>query len=494
MKKFIAIISSVLVLSSCSDFLNIAPEGTTSSTGLDYSKAENIFKPVSAAYASMRVYGAHDVPYFSMFEITSDNADSGSEPGDTPLQDEMNEFKYGPSHVLINNLWVDYYNIISAANNAIYQMSLFRGNETLMEKPDNAKTIDACEAEAKFIRAYAYFNLVRCFGNLPLIDKSMSANELAALQQTPKDEMYDFIKKELGEAAEKLPASYTKNFSGRITKYTAYALKAKVHLYCAEYDSVAVNAGKVMASNQYRLMPTFREVFSIDGENCAESLFEIQCSDLGQKTGNAPFFEYAYHQGPRGNSPANMQGWGLCTPSNDLIKFYTDRGETIRPATTLLYRGTTTPEGDYISDKCTNPVYNGKVYTPSSYNNWNYNGYGFDHNVRILRYADVLLMYAEAIARGAAEYTNSPVNGVGALNLVRARAGLADATLSVDTVLDERRAELALEEDRFFDLVRSGKAASVLGKAGFKAGKNEVFPIPAEQRQLNTNLIQNPNY
>ena len=494
MKKFLAIISSVLMLSACADFLGIEPEGTTPATGLDYSKVENIFKPVSAAYASMRTYGTHDVPYFTMFEITSDNADKGSTPEDAAPQKEMDEFTYTSTSSIVGNLWDDYYNVVSAANNAIYQMSQFRADSTLRQNNDNLKLVDECEAEAKFIRAYAYFNLVRCFANIPVIDRVMTSDELAAVEQSPKDAVYDFIKNDLEDAMLGLPATYSKSYAGRATKYTAHALKAKVHLYCAEYDSVAVNAGKVMASGQYRLMNNFREVFSVDGENCEESLFEIQCSDLGKKTGDAPIFEYAYHQGPRSNKPANMQGWGLCTPSQNLIDFYNARGEVIRPATTLLYSGTTTPEGDYISEKCDNPVYNGKVYTPTSYNDWSYNGYGFDHNVRILRYSDVLLMYAEAVVRGAAEYAQAGMNAQAAFDWVRDRAGLSPVGLSVDAVIDERRAELALEEDRFFDLVRTGKAAAVLGPAGFESGKHEVFPIPEKQRQLNPNLYQNNGY
>ena len=359
---------------------------------------------------------------------------------------------------------------------------------------ENMKTIAECEAEAKFIRAYAYFNLVRAFGRVPLIDKVMTADELASVKQSEAKQIYDFIKADLQEATLLLPEKYSKNYLGRVTRYTAHALKAKVHLYCAEYDSVAVNAGKVMASQRYRLLDNFREVFSVDGENSSESLFEIQCSDLGKKTGDAPFFEYAFHQGPRDNKPGNMQGWGFCTPSQGLIDFYAARGETIRPTTTLLYSGTTTPEGDYISADCPNPVYNGKVYTPSSYNEWSYNGYGFDHNVRILRYSDVLLMYAEAVASGAAEYAHAGMTAQDAFDWVRDRAGLDPVALSVDDVLDERRAELALEEDRFFDLVRTGKAAAVLGGSGFVAGKHEVFPIPAQQRQLNRNLNQNLGY
>ena len=490
MKKFIIFIASVLMLSACSDFLNIRPEGTTTSTGIDYTKAENIFKPVSAAYASMRTYGSHDMPYIAAFEITSDNADKGSTPEDGPDVLKMDNFTYDANHSMIDGLWVGYYDIVSAANNAIFQMEKFYEAQ---QSEENKAYVLQCSAESKFIRAYAYFNLVRLFGNVPTIDKVMTADELAKVKQSTPEQTYAFIEEDLIEAMEMLPETYAKNFTGRATKYTVHALKAKVHLYQAEYDSVAVNAGKVIASGKYSLLSDFREVFSIDGENSRESLFEIQCSDLGQSTGtDVPYFEYAYHQGPRGNNPSNMQGWGFCVPSDDLIKFFKDRGETIRPATTLLYSGTTTPEGDYISEKCDNPVYNGKVYTPSAYNDWSYNGYGFDHNVRILRYSDVLLMYAEAVARKAKEYAKSSLTGQAAFDWVRDRAGLAPVGLSVDAVLDERRAELAMEEDRFFDLVRTGKAASVL--KGDKECKNNVFPIPANQIQLNNNLVQNLYY
>jgi hypothetical protein len=189
-----------------------------------------------------------------------------------------------------------------------------------------------------------------------------------------------------------------------------------------------------------------------------------------------------------------MQGWGFCTPSDSLIAFFARRGEVIRPATTLLYRGTKTPEGDSIKMNCANPVYNGKVYTPAIYNLWNYNGYGFEHNLRILRYADVLLMYSEALAHGTSVTLKSGYTASMALNEVRDRAGLGPVAVTFQNIWDERRAELAMEEDRFFDLIRTGQAYDVLKNKGFVKGKHEVFPIPSAQRQLNPNLQQNPNY
>lgn len=491
MKRYISIAAFTILLVSCSDFLNIRPEGTTPADGIDYTKSENIFKPVSAAYASLRSGNVHSFPYICTFEITSDNADKGSSPEDNPTAKALDDFTYDASNSLINDLWTGYYDVVSAANNAISQMSLFR---QAIQNPQTLIYVDQCEAEARVIRAYAYFNLTRVFGNVPLVDTLLTADELASLRQSSSEELYEFMEDDLDYAISKLPVSYTSAYAGRITCFTACAIKAKVMMYAEEWDAVAELTDEIIASGRYGLLSDFREVFSIDGENSKESLFEIQSSTLGGITGNAPYVEYAYVQGPRGNSPSNMQGWGFCTPSDDLIQFYQSRGEVVRPATTLLYRGTTTPEGDEIKETCTNPVYNGKCYTPSIYNNWSNNGYGYDHNVRILRYSDVLLMYAEALLNGA-PVGSCGLNADDAVNQVRRRAQIpliSGATLN--DVWDERRAELALEEDRFFDLVRTGQASEILASLGFVSGKNEIFPIPANQRQLNPNLIQNPGY
>lgn len=486
------IIIGITLLTSCKDFLDIRQEGTVPSTGLDYTKSENIFLPVSNAYAKMRTGTTHAFSYIGAFEITSDNADKGSTPEDNPTMAQFNNFTYESSNTLLNELWQGYFDIVSAANNALYQMPYF---EEAMQSDENKKYTHECAAEAKVIRAYAYFNLTRLFGRVPLVDKLMTAEELAALHQESTDNLYHFILNDLEEAIPVLPESYSNEWAGRINKYTAMAIKAKVHLYRNEWDSVASLTDRIMVSGKYALLNDFREVFSIDGENSKESLFEIQSSTLGKTSGEATYLEYAYVQGPRGNSPANMQGWGFCTPSNDLIQFFTKRGETVRAATTFLYRGTITPEGDSIKVACTNPVYNGKVYTPSKYNNWSFNGYGFDQNVRILRYSDVLLMFAEAKLRGASTGNTAGYSALTAVNEVRERVKLAPlSTVTLQDVWDERRAELALEEDRFFDLIRTGQAATVLKSHGYVDNKNNVFPIPAMQMQLNHNLEQNQGY
>ena len=493
------LILSLLLFAGCTDFLSMRPEATVPSTGMDYTKAENIFLPISAAYASMRDDNAHGFQYIGAFEITSDNADKGSTPGDNPPMNELDLFTFTSINGLINDLWTANFNIVSAANNALYQMPLFES--ALLSETDKAYTRQ-CAGEAKTIRAYAYFNLARLFGRVPVIDKSLTADQLAAKTQESTDSIYRFAEKDLQEAINLLPGSYTQQWAGRISKYTAMAIKAKVHMYhasisnpVANWDSVASLTDRIIASGRFDLLPDFRTEFSVDNKNSKESLFEIQSSDLGKSNGDQTYLTYAYVQGPRGNSPANMQGWGFCTPSTNLINFFNSRGETVRAKATFLYRGTKTSEGDSIKTICSNPVYNGKVYTPAVYNTWSYNGYGFDQNVHVIRYSDVLLMFAEAKVNGATTGTTSGFSALSAINKVRERVQLADLpSVTLQDIWDERRAELALEEDRFFDLVRTGRAATVLAPNGFKPNKNEVFPIPNSQIQLNKNLIQNPGY
>ncbi|MBO4475291.1 MAG: RagB/SusD family nutrient uptake outer membrane protein [Bacteroidales bacterium] len=492
MKKAFAFLFAAVFCASCSNFLDIRPEGTTTAISLDHTKAENIFKPVSAAYAEIRSYSSHSFPYIGCLEITSDNADKGSTPEDGASTKQLDEFKYDAANELVTAQWTGWYNIVSAANNAIEQMKLFQ--EELNKDEDKAVAAQ-CVGDAKFIRAYAYFRLVTMFGNIPIIDRMMSSEELASQPQAAPEKVWELIESDLDVAISLLPDKWSKTYLGRATKYSAMALKAKAHLYQGEWNEAAKQCDAIIASGLYHLLPNFRDVFSIDQENGPESLFEIQSSDLGKASGDEAFNTYAYVQGPRNNTPSNMQGWGFCTPSESLIKFFEQRGETVRAATTFLYSGSTTPEGDKISSDCPNPIYNGKVYTPSSYNDWSNNGYGYDYNIRIIRYSDVLLMFAEAMARGAsAAELKSGYTAQSALDEVRARVQLAPVEATVESILDERRAELALEEDRFMDLIRTGKAAEVLGPLGFVEGKHNLFPIPSTQLQLNPNLQQNPKY
>ena len=488
--RYILIAAAAAILAvSCSDFLNIRMEATMPTTGMDYSKPDNIFLPVSAAYASMRLAEGEAQNYVAVLEVASDDADKGSSATDGPEVGEFDTFSYGPTNDHISYVWSYFYNVVSASNYAIESMDKFK--EAIKDE-GALKQVEACRGEAKVIRAWAYFNLVRLFGEVPLIDRSMDSGELASMKVSSLETLYKFMYDDLDYAIANLPESYT-DLQGRYTCYTAMALKAKVALYNRDWKEAATQADAVMASGRFSLMPKFRDAFSVEHENGPESLMEIQSSDLGQITGGMPICYYAFIQGPRNNT-GDFQGWGYKVPSKSLIDFLTKRGDKIRKSVTLLERGTTTPEGDKISDKCPNRYYNGKVYVPSKYCTRDFNSYGLDHNMRLIRYADVLLMYAEAMAKGASIASKSGYSAAKALNEVRARAGLAETDPTLDNIYDERRAELALEENRFFDLVRWGRASTVLGPLGFVSGKNELFPIPSNQRQLNPNLPQTPGY
>ena len=489
MKKTIILILIALAAVSCSDFLDIRTEATMPTSGTDYTKSEAIFQSVSAAYATLRLSEGEAFSYVCVMEIPSDDAEKGSTTTDGPAAREMDEFSFGPTTTLINDMWIKFYNIASAANHALSELEEFKKN---MSTDDLRAYCDECAGEARVIRAWAYFNLLRMFGSVPIIEGKMTADELAANPARSEAEVYTFIYSDLDQAIAVLPDSYPKKELGRFTVWTARALKSKVALYRQDWAEAAAQAGAVITSGRFSLVPSFRAVFSMDNENSSESLMEVQASSLGQSSGDAPICYYAFIQGPRNNKPSNMQGWGFNVPSQGLMDWMTARGDTERIAATFLVSGTTTPEGDVILESCANKYYNGKVYTPSAYNLWSYNGYGFDYNMRLLRYADILLIYAEACVQGGAPV--AALSAQGALDMVRARAGLTSVPLTLDSVLDERRAELAMEENRFFDLVRTGRAAAVLGPIGFTAGKNEHFPIPASQRQLNTSLPASAGY
>ena len=488
--KYSLILLTVLaLLTACSDFLDIRTEATMPSSGLDYSKTENIFLPLSAAYASMRLGESEALNYMAVLEIASDDADKGSSADDGPAVKEFDEFTYGPQNDHIGYVWSIFYRMVSAANYAVESMDRF---QEAITSEEGLREVVECRAEARLIRAFAYFNLVRTFGSVPLIDRTMSADELASMEVTGVAQLYQFIYADLDAAIALLPESYP-DMPGRYTRYTAMALKAKVALYNKDWNEAARQADAIISSGRFSLMSKFRDAFSVEHENGPESLMEIQSSDMGQTSGAMPICYYGFIQGPR-NGAEPLQGWGYKVPSQALIDFLDSRGDTVRKGVTLLERGSTTPEGDVISANCANPYYNGKVYVPSRYNTRSFNAYGLDHNIRLIRYAEILLIYAEAMANGA---SISPVSGYTAdqaLNEVRARAGLPATSATLENIYDERRAELALEENRFFDLVRWGKAAAVLGPLGFTAGKNEVFPIPSAQRQLNAKLPATPGY
>jgi len=353
--------------------------------------------------------------------------------------------------------------------------------------------------EAKFLRAYSYFRLVRAFGDVPLkLNVPKDASEFN-IPRTPKEQVWAAIEQDLTDAAGGLPDSYAGADVGRATQGAAFALHAKVAMYLAASDPARWNDVKtftdeVINSGVYSLFPDFEKLFRTENENSSESVFEIQCALLPSNT-DASNSQYSQVQGVRGVTGG---GWGFNVPTTDLVNAF-EPGDP-RLNATIIFAGTTTAEGDMIPSTAANPMYNYKSYVPFSMYVTGFNE-GCQQNVRVIRYADVLLMNAEANNE-----LNNTSEALTSLNAVRARArGGNNSVLPNVTTTDqqqlrsaiwhERRVELAMEFDRYFDVIRQGRGAEVFGPKGWIAGKNEVWPIPQSEIDLSAGVLtQNPGY
>jgi starch-binding outer membrane protein, SusD/RagB family len=476
-KFYIVIMLSMLitgfVLTSCEKFLEVPLEGELP---VDYEReptAEEGFRYVSAVYAGLRNWGVSVFPYIGMFEITSDDADKGSTPDDSPSMIQMDRYTYGPENDLIFSFWSDHYGVIGNANFAINTL-----NELNFDSDDVRNPL---VAEARFLRAFLYLRLNLAFGGVPKVESTLTAEEFARIARSSTAEIYEFIEQDLVFAINNLPESYPPDQAGRATQGAARALLARAYMYQNRWAEVKQQTDAIIQSSIYSLYPDFYNLFRMVGQNSSESVFELQLTSRDQGRYRC---EYGFVQGPRNNF-ARLQGWGFNVPSQKLIDFFNSRQDERRRFATVLPSGFRTPAGDSIRAGLPNPYYNHKVYTELRYNVIDY---ALDHNIRYIRYAEVLLMNAEASIHAGGDAATP-------LNLVRQRVGLAPImSPTLEDVWDERRAELALEKHRFFDLVRTGRAQEVLGPLGFQTGKNEVFPIPQSQIDLSPVLTQNPGY
>jgi hypothetical protein len=472
MKKIFLSIAVISVLASCKDeYLDIKQEGVKEATAF-FQTQDDAMQATNAVYSFLRSWENSAFPYQFVFGVPADDVIKGSNSGDASFITAYDNFSFTVGDDGVRGYWIGQWQAVGRANQVITNVPKISMDETL-----KARLI----AESKMLRAYFYFNLVRIYGGVPIFD---GLQENYNLPRKSVNEVYDFIISDLTSAAAVLPQSYGAADLGRVTKGGALGLLSKVYLYKKDYQKAYDTSNQVMAMG-YSLDPNFNHLFRPAGEFGTESVFEVNCQCSAQFGGS----QYAEVQGVR-----NQFGWGFFTPSQALENAF-EAGD-IRKELTILRNGETTPEGDLIAmgDPQSVPTFNQKVYVPTSLNN-NACGYGSIQNIRILRFAEILLINAEA----ANELGNTAV-AITNLNKVRTRATLAGTTATTQVALrtaiwHERRVELALEGDRFVDLVRTGQAATVLASYGFKAGKNEVFPIPLDaMNQSNGVFTQNPGY
>ncbi|MFD2999662.1 RagB/SusD family nutrient uptake outer membrane protein [Pontibacter toksunensis] len=465
-------------LNACDEsFLDVEPQGQAVSEDF-FVTQEHAIEAVNSFYGNLREWNNIAFAFLAITTISSDNAEKGSAATDAVFMNNFDNFSLTATEGQLNGYWVGQYQGINLVNQVLTNVPEIEMDESL-----KARLL----AEAKFFRAYHYFNLVRAFGGVPIVSKLPETPEELNPARASREEVYDFIIQDLREAAEVLPVRYDAANVGRATKGAALTLLAKVQLYQENWAEVLSLTEQVMSMG-YMLTPEYADIFTIAGENNAESIFEIQVQSI---PGNcaAGSSQWGEVQGVRG-----QYGWGFVEPTQDLVEAFEEGDE--RMDATILFRGEVTPAGDSVLASAPNPRYNQKAYAPARLNVDC--GSGSNQNIRILRFAEVLLMHAEA-----ANELGQTEEALETLNMVRMRAGLEPIESATQEELrniiwHERRVELALENgDRFFDLVRQGRADEVLrahGKA-FKAGINEVMPIPQQQITLSGGtLTQNPGY
>lgn len=477
-----ATMGTMLFTASCKkDFLNVPPQAEQPSVTF-WKTQDDALKGVNAMYAQLRSWDNVAFNAIAIESTGSDEADKGSTPTDATFFNLFDQFTVTSTQGSLQGFWTGQYQNINLCNQVL---------DNVPNIPMDAALKSRFLAEAKFIRAYSYFRLVRAYGSVPLRLNVPKDNTEYNIPQSDKAAVYAQIEKDLTEAAAVLPQSYAATDLGRATRGAALGMKAKVAMYQKKWSDVLTLTNQVMGLG-YDLFPDFEKGFRVANENSVESIFEVQ-AELLQSNGDASNSQYSQVQGVAG-----VMGWGFNTPSAELAAAF-ETGDPRRDAT-ILFRGETTPQGDLVPTTVPNERYNQKSYVPFNTRVSGFNE-GAQQNFRVLRFADILLMNAEA-----ANELGTPSQALTSLNRVRKRARGTSTTLLPDiTVTDqttlrnaiwkERQVELAMENDRYFDVIRQGRALQVFGPKGWKANKNEVWPIPQTEIDLSGGLLkQNPGY
>jgi hypothetical protein len=439
---------------------------------------------LGAVYNRLYDWETHAFSWIGVSSITSDEADKGSTPGDGGADKaEMDSWTLSPTNLSFNEVWEGQF---EGVGRACYAIDLIGR----MDLPANEK--NRYLAEARFLRAYYYWNLVRCFGGVPKIDRVLQSQadiEAASLRASAA-EIYGFIEQDLLAAADALPMTVSAAEQGRPTRGAAEAFLAKLYLYQQNWGGSKTMCDRVIGTNLYDLLPDYAKVWREVGEFSEESLWEINCVATNPPKGIAGYTEV---QGMRGSGAGDF-GWGFNVPSQDLVNSY-EPGD-LRKAATILVSGSTLWDGFVTSPTLPNPYYNYKAYVSPTAESFFERGQS-NKNLRVFRYGDLLLIKAE-VENELGDTTAAKT----ALNRVRQRAGLGPVTAFSQAnlrnlIYRERKVEMAMEHDRTFDLRRTGRAGAVLRALGknYVDGKHDLFPIPQRQIDLSGGkLVQNPMY
>ncbi len=458
-----------------------------------YQTGADAISAVNAAYAALQ-FELTPAGHFRWFwgDIMSDDSvKGGSGANDQPALAALENFQ-GPTNT-------DYLEAEWAAN---YE-GIYRANVVLERVPDiemDASQKAQILGEARTIRAWFHFLLVTYFGNVPLVDHVLAPSEYT-IGQSSAAEIWAFIEQDLQQAIVDLPkrSEYPIEDLGRITQGTAQGLLLKTYLFQSKWTEAKVVAENIIQSGEYSLVGNYNQIFTTGGENNSESVFEIQYMNAsggnwGRNNANEGTFTNVF-QRARGQ----FEGYGFNLPTQDFVdEFFKEGIEDPRLKATVFREGDLMGDRGIFTKEATgypHDYYPKKYFSNKSeeapFGDPNPNG---GTNDRVIRYADILLMHAEA-----AYQTGDEDAARNSLNQVRKRVNMPDVTASGPALLaaiyHERRVELGLEGHRFFDLVRTGRAATILGPLGYKDDVHKVLPIPDSQIQAsNGALTQNPGY
>lgn len=496
LNKYVIALFILFTITSCKkEFLEKAPLDTINTDNF-YKTADDAVAAVNGAYQPLQWPKLYNFRMWTS-DIMAGNSVVGAGGGTDGIetQDEAN-FTTQPENAGVLDLWRGPFPGILRCNLVLDKVPAIKMDEALKNR---------ILGEAKFLRGHYYFILARYFGDVPLILKPLYPGDDLRPARTPKAEIYKQIIQDLQDAATLLPPAgqYTGADVGRASKGAALGMLAKVHLTLGEWQKVVEYADQVKALG-YALNPKYEQNFDPSNENTIESLFEVQYNNNGKydfwSNENQASWASAF-TGPR-NSDMVAAGYGWNQPTQEFVNAY-EPGD-LRKDATVLYEGGPKFDGkDYKKSYSTTGYNLRKFLVPKSI------AATFDNsplNFPVLRYADVLLMKAEALNElGRSADAQLPASDANAtLNKVRARAGLADVTgltkaALKEKILHERRMELAFEGQRWFDLVRVDNGQYGLsflrsiGKTN-ATEKHLLLPIPQQERDVNPNLTQNPGY
>ncbi|HQO49035.1 MAG TPA: RagB/SusD family nutrient uptake outer membrane protein [Bacteroidales bacterium] len=499
--KIISVFSFALLvfigLSSCEKFLDEPKENINPTSSTDYTISSNMILPLVGTYQE---FNGIEWECFPLISVRGDDVNAGG-LGDQQDFAETDSYRYNKDYWMYNSLWQNFYQNIISANSSMEQIALYQENGA------NVALGNQYVAEVKVLKSFWLFQLSRVWGNLP-VPPTSSPSDLFAVEISSKDEIMQMISTWMDEAIPVLPAvrpNERTDLPGGVTKYTALAMKALANLELKNYQEVATATGEIISSGKFVLESDFYELFKINGKLNNENIWEFQYSDLGQATGDNYSYLYAFF-GPQGWTPAvagSGDGWGFWEPSLKYIKFMLDRGETTRLETSVLFtnRGiaelqsdpnyanlpawisNTTRSGDRINDYARSLFASGKHYLPSNQLTPGRTDYGTNKNFTVIRYAEILLMYAEALTQGASGNAGTADQAV---NLVRTRAGLSPLSgVTNDQVMAEKYAELAMEwGTRYYDMVRLGKTNELSYDGRSFSADKTFLPYPQNQVDL----------